>query len=115
MMQGWYYVESLTGQRHDSISLASLITILSIFGWSDLLQILRKQAAFSFAVLIIMFFEEKDLSPRQESKPWPPQHWAGALSTELWELMESKVILLSSYVTVAIIKWIKMVNFELGN
>ena len=38
-----------------SISLASLFAILSIFGWSDLLQILRKQAAFSFAVLCIMF------------------------------------------------------------
>ena len=34
MMQGWYYVES----------------------WSDLLQILRKQAAFSFAVLCIVVF-----------------------------------------------------------
>ena len=40
-----------------SISRASLYAILSTFGWSDLLQILRKQAAFSFAVLcIIMFF-----------------------------------------------------------
>ena len=91
MMQGWYYVESLTGQWHDrvqtesqiatvdscfdlieslqhgvascealsfqrSISLASLFTCLSIFGWSDLLQILRKQAAFSFAVLCIIMF-----------------------------------------------------------
>ena len=24
--------------------------------------------------------------------PWPPEHQVGALSTELWELMESKVI-----------------------
>ena len=44
-----------------SISLASLFAILSIFGWLDLLQILRLQAAFSFAVLfpylcIIMFY-----------------------------------------------------------
>ena len=38
------------------------------------------------------------LSPRQESNPWPPVHRAAALSTELRELMESKVILLSSYV-----------------
>ena len=37
-------------------SLASLFTSLSIFGWSDLLQILRKQAAFSFAVLFIIMF-----------------------------------------------------------
>ena len=29
---------------------------------------------------------------RQESNPWPPDHMAGALSTELRELMESKVI-----------------------
>ena len=100
-MQGWYYVDSLTGQWHvrvqtesqiatadscfglfgslqhgeascevcscstdihkpttlsfqRSISLASLFTSLSIFGWSGLLQILRKQAAFSFAVLCII-------------------------------------------------------------
>ena len=34
----------------------------------------------------------QNLSPRQESNPWPPEHQAGTLSTELWELMESKVI-----------------------
>ena len=34
----------------------------------------------------------KILSLRQESNPWPPEHRAGALSTELRELMESKVI-----------------------
>ena len=39
-----------------SISLASLFAIPSIFGWSDLLQILRLQAAFSFAVLCIIMF-----------------------------------------------------------
>ena len=39
-----------------SISPASLFTSLSIFGWSDLLQILRRQAAFSFAVLCITMF-----------------------------------------------------------
>ena len=37
-----------------SIRLASLFTSLSIFGWSDLLQTLRRQAAFSFAVLCII-------------------------------------------------------------
>ena len=43
-----------------SISLASLFSSLSIFGWSDLLQILRKLAAFSFAVLyIIVFIRER--------------------------------------------------------
>ena len=54
---------------------------------------------------------------------------AGALSTELQELIESKVILLSSYVTgilhtakistaefiMSSDKWMKMVKFELGN
>jgi len=38
----------------------------------------------------------KTLSPRQESNPWPPENRTGALSTELStelrELMESKVI-----------------------
>ena len=29
---------------------------------------------------------------RQELNPWPPEHQAGALSTELQEHMESKVI-----------------------
>ena len=46
--------------------------------------------------------QRKNLSPRQESNPWPPERWVGALSTELRELMESKVILLSSYVTYCI-------------
>ena len=36
--------------------------------------------------------QRKILTPRQESNPWPPEHRAGALSTELRELMESKVI-----------------------
>jgi len=36
--------------------------------------------------------QRKILSPRQESNPWPPEHRAGALSTDLRELMESKVI-----------------------
>ena len=39
-----------------SFSLASMFTSLSIFGWSDLLQILRKPAAFSFVVLYIILF-----------------------------------------------------------
>ena len=30
-------------------------------------------------------------SPRKESKPWPPQHREGTLSTVLRELMESKL------------------------
>ena len=34
-----------------TITLVSLFTSLSNFGWSNLLQILRRQAAFSFAVL----------------------------------------------------------------
>ena len=32
--------------------------------------------------------QRKILSSRQESNPWPPEHRAGALSTELRELME---------------------------
>ena len=36
--------------------------------------------------------KEKKLSPRQESNPWPPEHRAGALSTEPQELMESKAL-----------------------
>ena len=39
------------------ISLASFFTSLSIFDWSDLLQILRRQAAFSFAVLCVIMFK----------------------------------------------------------
>ena len=34
----------------------------------------------------------KTPSLRHESNPWPPEHWVGALSTELLELMESNVI-----------------------
>ena len=36
--------------------------------------------------------QSKILSPRRESNPWRPEHRAGALSTELPELMENKVI-----------------------
>ena len=36
--------------------------------------------------------QRKDLSPCQELNPWPPEQRVGALSNELWELMESKVI-----------------------
>ena len=36
--------------------------------------------------------QRKNLSPRQELNPWPPKHRAGALSTELRELMESEAI-----------------------
>ena len=36
--------------------------------------------------------QRKILSPRQELNPWPPEHRVGALSTELRELMENKVI-----------------------
>ena len=43
--------------------------------------------------------QRQNPSPRQESNPWPPEHRAGALSTELRELKEGKVIKLSSYVT----------------
>ena len=36
--------------------------------------------------------QRKNLSPQQESDPWPPEHQVGALSSELRELTESKVI-----------------------
>ena len=36
---------------------------------------------------------KKNLSPRQELNPWPPEHRAVGLSTELRELMERNVIL----------------------
>ena len=31
--------------------------------------------------------QRNNLSPRQESNPWPPKHCAGTLSTEIWKLM----------------------------
>ena len=36
--------------------------------------------------------QKKILSSQQELNPWPPKHWVGALSAELREPMESKVI-----------------------
>ena len=38
----------------------------------------------------------KKSESRQKLNPWPSQHQVGAISFELWELMESKVISLSS-------------------
>ena len=74
---------------------------------------------------------KKNLSTRQESNPWPPEHRAGVLSTKLREPMERKVILTFNFLyltgvlhtarinTVEVIissdKWIKMVTFVLGN
>ena len=43
--------------------------------------------------------QRKNLSSRQELHPWPPKHQAGILFTELRELMEGKVNLLSSSAT----------------
>ena len=36
--------------------------------------------------------QSKKLSPRQESNPWPPEQRAGALSIELQQLVDNKVI-----------------------
>ena len=36
--------------------------------------------------------QRKNQSPQQESNPWPPECRTGALSTELGEHMDSKVI-----------------------
>ena len=36
--------------------------------------------------------QRKNLSPQQGSNQWPAKHMAGALSTELQELTESKAI-----------------------
>ena len=33
--------------------------------------------------------QRTNLSPRQDSKPWPPKHWAGVLST--WATQPSKL------------------------
>lgn len=49
------------------------------------------------------------MSPQQESNTWPPKHWVGALSTEIQELIESKVISLSSYNVNVIIKLNSMI------
>ena len=52
---GLYYdVDPLSFLR--SISPALLFSRLSIFGWPDLLQILRKPSAFSFVVLCIIVY-----------------------------------------------------------
>ena len=45
--------------------------------------------------------QRKILSPQQESNPWPPEHRADALSTELRELMESKAIAHDDFDSVA--------------
>ena len=40
----------------------------------------------------VNYGDKETPSLRQESNPWPPKHMAGALSTELRELIESKAI-----------------------
>ena len=54
-----------------SISLATFFTSLSIFGWSDRLQILLRQAAFSFAVLCIIMFSSYSLLKFGEKNKLP--------------------------------------------
>ena len=41
--------------------------------------------------MINMTCGTKNLSPWQKSNPWPPEHMAGALSTELRELKENSI------------------------
>ena len=58
-----------------SVSLASLFSHLSIFGWSDHLQILHKPAAFLFGVLCIIVFKPgayPENSERGGRVPFPP-------------------------------------------
>ena len=43
--------------------------------------------------------QRENLSPRQESDLLPPEHRVDVLSTELRELVDNKVISMSSYVT----------------
>ena len=62
-MQGW------SALHHSLFSCVrhvwELLAILSFFGWSHLLQILRKQAAFSFEVLCIIMLNETTPCPLQ--------------------------------------------------
>ena len=69
-----------------------LLTKLSIYECMHLCEMWTDQHGTSVG-------QRKNLSPRRESNSWPPEHRAGALSTELRELMESIDIYLSSYVT----------------
>ena len=64
-----------------SISVAPLFISLSIFGWSDLLQILCRQAAFSFAVLYII----------STIPHLPPQYVSESLYIFLTFLLSGKV------------------------
>ena len=48
-----------------------------------------KDEIINMTVVRVVWDKEKNLSPRRESNPWPPEHRVGALSTELRMLMES--------------------------
>ena len=71
--------------------------------------------------------QRKILSPRQESNPWPPEHGASSLSTELRELVVSKLGHLAEFICDRCLaycqdehcqsqcKWLRRLNFKLGN
>ena len=66
MMQGWYYVESLTGQRHDRVQTESQIATVRLqFGFQFGLyhvvadSIMSLPAAFSFAVLCTIMLKKR--------------------------------------------------------
>ena len=46
----------------------------------------------------VHMWQRTHMNPQQEWNPWPPEHWAGALSTELRELTESKVTDLTEFI-----------------
>jgi len=62
-----------------------------------------------------------------ESNPWPPEHGASSLSTELQELMETKLGHLAEFICDRCLaycqdehcqshcKWLRRLNFKLGN
>ena len=62
--------------------------------------------------------QRKNLSPRQESNPWPPEHRVGPLSTELQELRRTRSfnwVHVWQASCILIGRWKKVVNLKLGN
>ena len=83
----WTKVQSMDTNVHPNLILVLFILHTEVECWRGILALCGRwinQHDTSVG-------QRKILSPQQELNPQPPEHMAGALFTELWELVESRM------------------------
>ena len=101
---GWFFAQPASqGQRDDhTLGVNGLILQITLEFWQgrsvDVVTYYNSLSTAIIMSVIKSFFKERNIWVPDRNRthglpnPWPPEHLAGALSTELQELMESKVI-----------------------